>query len=114
MTDRMNAVTTNKDTKIFFCIDFKFRAEGMSNRLFGLGGLSLAPDLHLHRWCSIRSAIVVCVSVFLVGCGGEASTTTTTTSNEDIAAFIQENPEFGNSPATTLEPSDSSELSLER
>ena len=57
-----------------------------------------------------------CVATFLVGCGGGESTTSTT-SNEDIAAFIEENPEYGDSAAAAGKPSKSAKpapLGLER
>ena len=62
---------------------------------------------------SMRSAALACVAVLLLGCG-EASTTTTTTSTEDIASFIEENPEYGNAPPAGPGSSDASPLGLER
>lgn len=57
-----------------------------------------------------------CVAAFLVGCGGGDSTTSTT-SNDDIAAFIEENPEYGDSAPAAGKASESSAptpLGLER
>jgi hypothetical protein len=55
--------------------------------------------------------------VCLAGCGGDASTTNSTTSNEDIAAFIEQNPEYGDAPPTAGKSSKSAKptpLGLER
>lgn len=67
--------------------------------------------------CSIVSVAAGCAAVGLIGCGGGDSTATSTTSNEDIAAFIEKNPEFGDSDATAGQDPKSSKstaLGLER
>jgi hypothetical protein len=89
----------------------------MTTPLLGLTESRLASDLRVLAWRSIRVAGVVCVVVCLVGCGGDASTTNSTTSNEDIAAFIEENPEYGNSTPAAGKPSKSTKpkpMGLER
>lgn len=51
-----------------------------------------------------------------IGCGGDSGETTTT-SGEDIAAFIEENPEFGErdaAPGNASRASDKAPLGLER
>jgi len=93
----------------------------MTERLFGNTGSRFALDSRLLVWGSIRVAVAWCGLVYLVGCGGVASTTNSTTnsttSNEDIAAFIEENPEYGSSPAAAGKPSKTSKqkpMGLER
>jgi hypothetical protein len=51
------------------------------------------------------------VAICMVGCGGGDSDEPSATNDDEIAAFIEENPEFGGS---TKPASGSNELGLER
>ena len=57
---------------------------------------------HIFRIFAVSAA--GCMAFLLVGCGGDHSTTSTT-SNDDIAAFIEENPEYADSGQATARPS---------
>ncbi|NND97977.1 MAG: hypothetical protein HKN47_11675 [Pirellulaceae bacterium] len=49
-------------------------------------------------WFLIRTIGVLVLMLPIVGCSGDASTNNTSPSNDDIAAFIEANPEFAESP----------------
>ena len=54
---------------------------------------------------------VICGLTLVFGCGSDVTESTRTTSHEDIASFVEENPEFS---ASGQSASDDSELGLER
>ncbi len=88
----------------------------MTNWLLGQTGSRLASDSSARVW-RIRAVFAGCVVVCLPGCGGDASTTNSTTSNEDIAAFIEKNPEYGDAPPVARKSSKTANptpLGLER
>lgn len=88
----------------------------MTKSLLELSVASLTSDSCL-QFCRLNRIVAAgCIAAFLVGCGGDAATNSTT-SNEDIAAFIEDNPEYGDSTAAPGKLSNSSEppaLGLER
>lgn len=89
----------------------------MTEWLLGQTGSRRASDSSARFRRSIGAVCTGCIVVCLAGCGGGASTTNSTTSNEDIAAFIEENPEYGDVPPAAGKASKSakpSPLGLER
>ena len=89
----------------------------MTKWLLGQTGSRLASDSSARFRRSIAAAFTGGIVVCLGGCGGDASTTNSTTSSEDIAAFIEENPEYGDAPPPAGKASKSAKptpLGLER